>query len=212
MQKYISEFCGSFFLVLALGLAGDALSSGLLVIGIIYAGKQFSGAHYNPAVSLAFWAAGRLPGKTLSLYFVSQAAGALSGCLLIFLMAGATFLTVPATSASPFQYTIVEFLFGFLFAMVYLTFFLTPYFRDNRIYGLAIGLTYAGMLMAGGPVTGGVFNPAVSLSTSIVDYFSHGDSYRYLPAYILATASGGIIAGNLFRILMKRGALLTEEE
>ncbi|MEX2573838.1 MAG: aquaporin, partial [Balneolaceae bacterium] len=156
-------------------------------------------------------AAGRLQPGTLWTYLVSQVAGAFTGCLLIYFMTGTVFQTAPSSAASPFQYITVELLFAFLLCMVYLMLFLTRNFRNNQVYGLAIGLSYAGILMVGQPVTGGVFNPAVSLAVTFVDSFSLGGSYLYLPAYILAPSAGGIIAGNLFVFLVRSDHLLPEE-
>lgn len=211
MQKYIAELIGSFFLVLALGLTGNILGSGLLIIAVIYLGGHISGAHYNPAVTLAFWAARGMPLKTMLWYLLNQLAGALLGCLLIFLIVGTSLQVIPSTSSTSVQYTIVEFLFGFLLCMVYLTLFLTPYFRNNRIYGLAIGLSYTGILMVGQPVTGGVFNPALAAAISIVDFFDHGESYQYLHVYILSPAIGAIIAGNLFSYFIRTDYPVREE-
>lgn len=212
MHKYIAELIGSFFLVLALGLTGNILGSGLLIIAVIYLGGHISGAHYNPAVTLAFWAARGMPLKTMLWYLLNQLAGALLGCLLIFLMVGTSLQVIPSSSSTAVQYTIVELLFGFLLCMVYLTFFLTPYFRNNRIYGLAIGLSYTGILMVGQPVTGGVFNPALAAAISIVDFFDHGESYQYLHVYILSPAIGAIIAGNLFSYFIRTYYPRQEEE
>lgn len=203
MQKYIAELTGSFFLVLALGLTGNILGSGLLIIAVIYLGGHISGAHYNPAVTIAFWATRGMPLKTMLWYLLNQLAGAFLGCLLIFLMVGTSLQVIPSSSSAAVQYTIVELLFGFLLCMVYLTLFLTPYFRNNRIYGLAIGLSYTGILMVGQPVTGGVFNPALAVAISIVDFFDHGESYQYLHVYVLSPAIGAIIAGNLFSYFMR---------
>src|SRR5690625_7240137 len=65
MQSNIAEFVGCLFLTLALGLTGDPLASGLVIIGIITVGRLFSHAHFNPAVTLAFWSAGRLSSRRL---------------------------------------------------------------------------------------------------------------------------------------------------
>jgi len=212
MQKYIAELIGSFFLVLALGLTGNILGSGLLIVAIIYLGGHVSGAHYNPAVTLAFWASGGLPLKTAFLYLLNQFLGALLGCILIFLMIGTSVQVIPSSASTTIQYTTVEFLFGFLLCMVYLTLFLVPYFKNNRIYGLVIGLSYTGILMVGQPVTGGMFNPALAVAISIVDFFDHGESYLYLHIYILSPAIGALIAGNLFSYFARIEYSRPEEE
>ena len=201
MKKFVAEFVGTFFLVLAIGLTGNALASGLFIIPIIYIGASVSGAHYNPAITVSFWATGHLSGKSMISYVISQTLGALAGTLLIFFMAGSALQTIPASSATPLQYGSVEILFLLLLSMLYLTLFLSDSFKHNRIYGLAIGLSYAGILLVGEPVSGGVFNPSIAAAASIIDFFDYGDSYLYLPIFILAPAVGGILAGHLFSYL-----------
>ncbi len=204
MKKFVAELIGTFFLVLAIGLTGNALASGLFIIPIIYIGASISGAHYNPAITLSFWATGHISGKSMFSYIISQTLGALAGTLMIFFLAGSALQTVPASSATPIQYGSIELLFLLLLSMLYLTLFLTDSFKHNRIYGLAIGLSYAGILLVGEPVSGGVFNPSIAAAASIIDYFDFGDSYLYLPIFILAPAVGGILAGNLFRYLSEQ--------
>lgn len=204
MKKYITELIGSFFLVLALGMTGNALASGLLIIPVIYLGAHISGAHYNPAVSISFWATGNMPQKTMWGYIGIQTAGAFAGCLMIYFMAGSAFQTVPSSAVTPLQYGLAELIFVLLLCMLYLTLFLTDQFRNNQIYGVAIGLSYAGILLIGEPVSGGVFNPSVAIAASVVDYFDFGESYIYLPVFVLAPAVGGIFAGHLFTYLLKQ--------
>src|SRR6476660_9711638 len=84
MQKYIVEFIGTFFLVLTIGLTSIAPGAGVmapLAIGatlmvMVYAGGHISGAHYNPAVTLAVWLRGRCAIKDVAPYMVSQIIGA----------------------------------------------------------------------------------------------------------------------------------------
>jgi aquaporin Z len=205
MKKYITELIGSFFLVLALGMTGNALASGLMIIPIIYMGAHISGAHYNPAISISFWATGNMPQKTMWGYIGIQTAGAIAGCLMIYFMAGSAYQTVPSSAVTPLQYGSAELIFVLLLCMLYLTLFLTEQFKGNRIYGVAIGLSYAGILLIGEPVSGGAFNPSVAIAASLVDFFDYGESYMYLPVFVLAPAVGGIFAGHLFNYLLKQG-------
>jgi glycerol uptake facilitator-like aquaporin len=212
MKKYLAELIGSFYLVLALGLTGNALASGLLIIPVIYFGAKISGAHYNPAVTMAYWATGSLSQKSMWIYILSQTTGALIGCLVIFYLAGTAFQTIPSTASTPVQYGLIELLFVFLLCTLYLTLFLTESFRDNNIHGLVIGLSYAGILLIGEPITGSSFNPSVAAAASIVDYFDFGESYLYLPLFILAPAVGGLLSGNLFTFLLRRESGRQAEE
>ena len=84
MRKYATEFIGSFFLMLTIGCTGIAAGPGVippLAIGatlmvMIYAGGHVSGAHYNPAVTLAVFLRGRCSGADVIPYWIAQLAGA----------------------------------------------------------------------------------------------------------------------------------------
>jgi aquaporin Z len=94
MKKYIVECIGTMFLVLTVGLAvANAGSMAPLAIGailmvMIYAGGHISGAHYNPAVSLGLWTAGKLPSSELIKYWISQIIGALVAAGLVITLVG----------------------------------------------------------------------------------------------------------------------------
>jgi len=97
MQKLAAELFGTFFLVFAgtgaivindvshgaITHVGIALTFGLVVLALIYALGDVSGAHLNPAVTIGFWMAGRLPAESVPSYVVSQSAGALLASLLM---------------------------------------------------------------------------------------------------------------------------------
>ncbi|HBL42146.1 aquaporin, partial [uncultured Gimesia sp.] len=97
MQKYYAEIFGTFILLFSGAGAivtnqvsngtvthvGIALVFGLVVTAVIYAIGEISGAHINPAVTIAFWVSGRFPGKFVLPYIVCQVIGALAACLLL---------------------------------------------------------------------------------------------------------------------------------
>ncbi len=212
MHKYITELIGSFFLILALGLTGNALATGLLLIPVFYLGGQVSGAHYNPAVSIAFWAARGLSSRELLGYLFFQLAGVLTGSILLYFLIESAYQLSPPASSSPFQYSAVEVIFALLFCLIYLVLFATRYFKNNRVYGLIIGLTYAGILLTGEPISGGVVNPAAASAASMIDFFDYGESYQYLPVYIFGPVVGGLIAGNLFTFIFQKNQNEKHEE
>jgi len=106
MGKLLTEMIGTFFLVLTIGLtvlgetpfAPIAIGSALMVM--VYMGGHVSGAHYNPAVSLAVWMRGKLETKDLLPYWGAQIVGALLAGAIVMVTAGSTFAPAPAADAS----------------------------------------------------------------------------------------------------------------
>lgn len=198
MQKFVAEFFGTFFLVLAIGLTGNAIATGLFVVALVYITGRISGAHFNPAVTIAFWTSRGMPLRVVGQYLISQFTGAFLGTVAIFYLSESAYQVTPSPLSTPIQYSLVELALTIILAMVYLTLFLSNEFRNNRIYGMVIGMTYAGLFVMGEPVSGSVFNPALATGASIIDYFDFGNSWIYLPVYLIAPCIGGIIAGHLF--------------
>src|SRR6478609_8746491 len=96
MNKYLTEFIGTFFLVLTIGctvipgatgvIPPLAIGSSLMVM--VYAGGHISGGHYNPAVTLAVWLRGRCPTKDVLPYWISQNAGAVVAAAVVLFLYG----------------------------------------------------------------------------------------------------------------------------
>jgi aquaporin Z len=142
MKKYVVEFIGTMFLVLTIGLAvANAGSMAPLAIGavlmvMVYAGGHISGAHYNPAVSLGLWTAGKLPASELIKYWISQIIGAVVAAGLVIALvdkgAGATL------TASTLAIILSELLFTFALVWVVLNVATTKAADKMSYYGLAI--------------------------------------------------------------------------
>ena len=77
MKAYIMELIGTMFLVLAVGLTGNPIAIGVMLMTMVYLGGHISGGHYNPAVTLAVWIRGKLPSKEVVPYWISQIMGGL---------------------------------------------------------------------------------------------------------------------------------------
>jgi len=206
MRKTMTEFIGTFFLVLTIGLTvlgGTSfapLAIGAALMIMVYMGGHVSGAHYNPAVTLALTLRGKLPAKDLLPYMGAQIAGALAAALVARSIMGRTFAPAPAASASPLAALLVEFLFTFALALVVLNVATSARTQGNSYYGLAIGFTVVVGAFAGGPISGGAFNPAVGLGPTIVDALLGGGTLGHLWLYLVGPFLGGIVAALVFRI------------
>ena len=127
MERYLTEAVGTFFLVLTIGLTavGGAGAFAPIAIGatlmvMVYMGGHVSGAHYNPAVSVAVLLRGQLEARELVPYIGAQIFGALLAGVAVFVATGSTFAPAPAPDASLAGVAILEFLFTFALALVVL--------------------------------------------------------------------------------------------
>src|SRR6185295_5881459 len=134
-------------------LAPIAIGASLMVM--VFAGGHVSGAHFNPAVSLAVFMRGKLTGKDLIPYWVAQLlAGVVAACIVSFIHGGK--VAVPALHPTV-PSVIVEFLFTFALAWVVLNVATHKSTAGNSYYGVAIGMTVMTGAVAVGGVSGGAF-------------------------------------------------------
>jgi aquaporin Z len=204
MKKYITEFIGTFFLVLTVGctviLGGTgvipplAIGSALMVM--IYAGGHISGGHYNPAVTLGVWIRGRCPTRDVLPYWLAQLTGAVAASLVVPFLPN-IWLPVTAMKPSIGPALLAEFLFTFALVYVVLNVATAKANIGNSFYGLAIGFTVMTGAFAVGGISGGAFNPAVAVGISIMGL----SAWSHLWIYLVATLAGGAVAGVTFKCL-----------
>jgi aquaporin Z len=203
MNKYIVEFIGTFFLVLTIGcaavlghagnLAPLAIGSALMVM--IFAGGHISGAHYNPAVSLAVFLRGKCPLADVGPYMIAQVAGAaLAAAVVLFLGGNAD---PPPLKLVVAKALLAELLYTFALATVVLNVATAKGTSGNSFYGLAIGFTVLAGAFAVGEISGGVFNPAVAIGLVIMKKMAVANIWIYL----LANFVGGALAAFVFKTL-----------
>jgi aquaporin Z len=201
MAKYVTEFIGTFFLVLTIGctvVAGipgviPPLAIGAALMVMVYAGGHVSGGHYNPAVTLGVWMRGRCETSDVAPYWVSQVIGAILAALATgYLRAGAA--VTPATPAVG-PALVAEFLFTFALVYVVLNTATARGTEGNSFYGLAIGLTVMTGAFAVGDISGGAFNPAVAVGVSIMGFAT----WSSLWIFLVANLAGGAAAAAVFQ-------------
>lgn len=201
MSQYVGEFLATFALVLAgtgaiiandvsggiIGHAGIALTFGLIVMTMIYAVGDISGAHLNPAVSLGFWVAKRLPLREVGLYSLSQLAGALAASLLLkgiypeHPTLGATLPAVTVTKTFVLEVVLAFFL---MFVIIHVA---VGAKERGLMAGVAVGGIVALEAMFAGPITGASMNPARSLAPALVSG-NLSQVWIYLTAPFLGTS------------------------
>jgi aquaporin Z len=203
MNKYIVEFIGTFFLVLTIGccvVIGGAgviapLAIGSILMVMIYAGGHISGAHYNPAVTLAVWVRGRCPTGDVLPYWVSQVIGAALAALVLKCLKGEA--SAKPMVLGPGPALLAEFLYTFALAYVVLNSATAKATANNSFYGLAIGFTVLAGAFSVGSISGAAFNPAVAIGISIMGLSSWSNIWIYLVACFAA----GLAAGATFKYL-----------
>jgi aquaporin Z len=204
VAKYVTEFIGTFFLVLTIGLSVlggapmPALAIGSALMVMVYMGGHVSGAHYNPAISLALVLRGKLSSAEFVPYVIAQVAGALVAAFTVKAVLGQTFAPAPGDGISGLSALLVETLFTFALGLVVLNSAATEKTKGNSFYGLAIGFTVLAAAMAGGPVSGGAFNPAVGIGPTIVHALSGGGTWSHLWLYLVGPFAGGALAAMVF--------------
>ena len=220
MRAYLTEFIGTFFLVLTVGLCANPntspataamapLAIGASLMIMVYMGGHVSGGHYNPAVSLAVLIRGKLKGKDFLAYIVAQLAGGLMAAYAASVIMGHATPIAPSEIHVAANNTklpinlglclLVEGLFTFALALVVLNAATAKETAGNSFYGLAIGFTIVVAAFAGGPISGGAFNPAVGTSLTAVSALAGGGSWQYLWLYLVGPLLGGAAAGVVFR-------------
>ena len=211
MGKYAVEFIGTFFLVLTIGMtviapgAGDMapLAIGAALMVMIYAGGHISGAHYNPAVTLAVFLRGKCALKDVPGYMVAQVVGGAVAAMVVSTLKGPDLMSkVTALAPVVGSALIAEFLFTFALAWVVLNTATAKATDGNSNYGLAIGFTVLTGAYAVGSVSGGAFNPAVAVGITMMGLSAAANIWIFLVADFL----GGAAAALAFNALHAREA------
>jgi len=206
MRNYLTEFIGTFFLVLTVGfcvtsnapLGALAIGSSLMIM--VYMGGHISGGHYNGAVSLAVFLRGKIDARTFVAYLISQFLGAIAAALVVYLVTSKTYPLAPGAGVSPMAALIVETLYTFALCIVVLNVATSPDTEGNSYYGLAIGFTIVVAAISGGAISGGAFNPDVGTGPIVVDAILKGGSLANVWLYLVGPFLGGALAAWVYRL------------
>jgi aquaporin Z len=206
VRKLVVEAIGTFFLLLTIGLvviepgAGQfaPLAIGGALMAMVYAGGHISGAHYNPAVSLAIYLRGLATiGQTIA-YWGAQVAGALLAALAVAALKGEVAMAGVITAEPAIgEALLAEFLFTFALVHVILNVATARGTQGNSHYGLSIGIIVAAGAWAVGPVSGAAFNPAVAIGITTLGL----SAFDSLWIFFVANFLGGASAALLFTVL-----------
>ncbi len=241
-QRYLAEFLGTFGLLVSVsggalltfgaGWGSDNLTHVLVIslaigaglVGVIYAFGDLSGAHFNPAVTVAFWVAGRFRGRDVVPYIVAQLLGGLVGVAVI---AGVAYgngglwsaVTAPGVALASQGYSGNGAPYAVGLASVFLlevliTFFLVHVIlfatraasSAKNLAPVGIGLTLLMLNLIAIPIDGASANPARSFAPAVLSYYFSGDQWALQQDWIfwVAPLVGGILAAGVDRLLRER--------
>jgi MIP family channel proteins len=207
----LAEFLGTFFLVFAgtgaivvdslthaVTHVGVSLVFGLVITVLIYAFGHISGAHFNPAVTIGFWALGEFPSQRVPWYIGSQLLGAIAASSVVlglFGHAGTLGITTP--QSAPEVSLILEALMTFLLVLV--IFGSAVHGKAVKSFaGIAIGGTIALDALFGGPISGASMNPARSLGPAFI-----AGVWSDQWIYVAGPLAGALLAVAAYRLMTR---------
>ena len=212
MKKYFSEYIATFILIFCgtgamtidevthgtVSHAGIAITFGLIVMAMIYAFGEVSGAHLNPAVTLAFAVNRSFPWREVFPYVVSQVAGAFTASIVLhFLFPASVFLGSTLPANDPMQSLVLEIILSFILMLVILQ--VSKGSKEQGLFaGAAIGSVVLIEAMFAGPISGASMNPARSLAPAIISRHT-----EHLFIYFVAPIAGCILAVIIHQFLKK---------
>ncbi|HHA1936134.1 TPA: aquaporin Z [Enterobacter ludwigii] len=224
MKVALAEVLGTFWLVLGgcgsavlaagvpdlgIGFAGVSLAFGLTVVTMAYAVGHISGGHFNPAVSLGLWAAGRFPASQLPGYMIAQVAGGLLGAGVLYLVASglpgfdvhAGFASNGFGAHSPGGYPLMPVILTEVVLTAMFVLVITGVTSQRAPAGfapLAIGLCLTLIHLISIPVDNTSVNPARSTAVAL---FAGGEFISQLWVFWMAPLVGGLLGGTLGKVL-----------
>ncbi|XP_073128472.1 probable aquaporin NIP7-1 [Henckelia pumila] len=214
IRKVMAEALGTFLLMFCIGgiignmafmgikagLMEYAVTAALTVVVLVFSIGSISGAHLNPAVTIAFAAVGPFPWPEVPLYVLAQVGGSVSAAYIVPLVYGIEaeiMMTMPLHGCTAAFW--VEFLATFI--VLFLT---TSLFNDpkpmGQMSGFVAGVTIGLGVLITGPVSGGSMNPARSLGPALISW-----RFDHLWVYLLAPTLGAIVGVSVYRILRLQG-------
>ncbi|HWD93104.1 MAG TPA: MIP family channel protein [Verrucomicrobiae bacterium] len=220
MKKLVAECLGTFGLVFAgtgaivindatggaVTHVGVSLTFGLIVLSMIYTFGDISGAHLNPAVTIGFWAARRMPGREVLPYIASQFAGAmLASGLLRILFPENKWLGATLPTGSELQSFVLEIVLTF-FLMLTILNVSTGAKEKGITAGIAVGSIIGLEALFAGPISGASMNPARSLAPALVS-----GHLEHLWIYLAAPTLGACLAMFACRCTRESGCCTKSE-
>lgn len=202
--KYVIEFIGTFFLVLVIAFGKNPIATAGILMAVVYLGGYISGAHYNPAVSIAVFLQKKIDTTTLVKYIATQIIAAMLASFTYLILTRANFYISPGEGSSFGTAVLAEMLFTFVLCTVVLHTAVSEKTKGNSYFGLAIGATVGVAGLTIGNISGAALNPAVGIGPLLIDFNLLKFAFSYGGIYIIGPISGAVLASLVYTITNKK--------
>src|SRR5258708_38905432 len=202
IAKLLTELVGTVLFLSVIALSGPAgplapLAIGSVLMALVYMGGHVSGAHYNPAVSFGLFLRRKIGATDLITYWIAQLTGASLAFTFAYLVSGHPPGIHPGPNVGTASALAVEIAFTAALVLVVLNVAATKATQGNSFYGLAIGFVLASAIFAGGPISGGAFNPAVGFGATLGDALFASGAWSNVWLYIVRQPVGAALGAGL---------------
>lgn len=206
--KLLTELVGTFVFLSVIALSKPMgalapLAIGSVLMVVVYMGGHISGGHYNPAVSFGLWLRRKIDLVTMLTYWLAQLVGAALAFIFGYIVSAHTPGIAPAHSATWIQALAVEAVYTGLLVLTVLNVAATRATEGNSFYGLAIGFAIVIGAFAGGPISGGAFNPAVGFGATLGKALFAGGNFDWFWIYVLGPLVGAAIGAGVHEVQIR---------
>jgi len=209
--KLLTELVGTFVFLSVVALSKPIgalapLAIGSVLMVMVYMGAHISGGHYNPAVSFALFLRRKIDLTTLLTYWLTQLVAATLAFIFGYIVSGSTPGIAPGPHATWIQALAVETVFTGGFVLTILNVAATKATEGNSYFGLAIGFAIVIAAFAGGPISGGAFNPAIGFGATLGKSLFGGGNFDWFWIYVIGPLLGATIAAGIHWVQIARTA------
>lgn len=203
LKRLIVEALGTFILMFTIVMSLDPLAIGLVLAVLVYIFGHISGAHFNPAVTVAMMVNKKISIEEGAKYIAAQFAGAFLGILTSYIVLDQYFIPTISSENTFIEALIVEVVFTFALVLVIFNVAVNEKTKNNQYYGLAIGLILFVAASSGALVSGGAFNPAIGITPHILKFETIGQNWVSIVLYIMGPLLGAVGAALFNRYVIE---------
>ena len=186
---------GTMVFVLIAWLSNDPLAIGIGYLVILSLTLPFSNGYLNPAITLGMRIQKKITLDTAIQYRVAQVIGATLWALLVWFFQWSPMLIMPVDGVSMWKIAIAEWLFTLLLTIGAII--ISKKYEEKYLSAIIVWLLLFVAIMSVWKITGGVFNPALAIGWSFVDWIHGGESGMFLWMYLIATVLGWFLGGKI---------------